>query len=257
MHHPVATAARSLAPGLQVIVLGQIDLQRRDHDMPQISRMEIGSGTVVHGRTGCANPVHGLAPGVHLGDDRLGRMSTPEATHLGRLDLIQRQVGNVHIQQPRTCANQTLVHHLLDHARNGAGRSIQMRPAFVDLRHRDGRNAKQIPLHGRAHRARIQGVIAHIGTVVDARDHQVRAIAEQTGQGDVYTVRGCAVDVAEPVFGPVNVQRGVQGQGIGFGAVVVLWGHHFNIGNGLECRVQGDDAVGPKAIVVGDQDFHT
>ena len=184
-------------------------------------------------------------------------MPPPEATHLGRLDLRQRQVGDVHIQQPGPRADQALLHHLLDHARNGAGGRIQMRPAFVDLRHRDGRNAKQIPLHGRAHGARIQGVVTHVGPVVDARDHEIRAVAQQTRQGDVHTVSGRAIDVAKPVVGPVHIQRRVQGQGIGFGAVVVLWGHHFDIGHVLERVVQGHNALGPKAIVVGDQDFHS
>jgi hypothetical protein len=50
----------------------------------------------------------------------------------------------------------------------------------------------------------------------------------------------------------------VQSQGIGLGAVVVLGGHdlHLHTGQALERLVKGHDALGAKAIVIGNENFH-
>jgi hypothetical protein len=70
------------------------------------------------------------------------------------------------------CAPISLGLHLLTISRALAPR-LQLGPALVHLREGDGRNAEQIAFHGRAHGARVNRVVAHVGAVVDARDHQI------------------------------------------------------------------------------------
>ena len=70
-------------------------------------------------------------------------------------------------------------------------------------------------------------------------------------------VRRGAVDVAKTVVGPMDIQGGIEGERIGLGAVVVLGCHHLDIGDGRQCIMQGDQAIGAKTIVVGNQDLES
>jgi hypothetical protein len=115
---------------------------------------------------------------------------------------------------------------------------------------------KQITLHGGTHGARVDGVVAHVGAVVDAGDDQIGAVTQQTRQRNVHAVRRRAVDIAKAVGRAVHVERRMQGQRIGLGAVVVLGSDHLNLGNVLERFMERHDARCLVAVVVGDQDFH-
>ena len=153
-------------------------------------------------------------------------------------------------------ADQALLSHLQHEVARLGGCSVQMMPIALHLGKGDGRNTKQITLHGGPHGAGINGVVAHVGTVVDTRQHQVRAVVQQPRQGDVDTISRRAIDIAKTIGRTLHIQRCVQGQRIGLGAVVVLGGHHFDRGDVFERLVQRHNARSPKTIVVANKNFH-
>jgi hypothetical protein len=134
--------------------------------------------------------------------------------------------------------------------------AAQLGPALVHLREGNRGNAEQIAFHGRAHGARVNRVVAHVGAVVDARDHQIGPVAKQAGQRDMHAVCRRAVHVAKAVIGLVHIQRCIQRQGIGLGAVVVLGRHHFDVCHGAQRIVQGHDAWGLEAVVIANKNLH-
>ncbi|OQB99423.1 MAG: hypothetical protein BWX79_03139 [Alphaproteobacteria bacterium ADurb.Bin100] len=224
--------------------------------MAVLRGVEIRALGLVQRGAGGADPVHGLATRIDLRDHRLGRVPAAQAAHLERLDLLQRQVGNVDVQQPGPGADHLLLRQLQhDFARLGP-RGVEVRPAPLDLRERDCRDAEQVALHRRAHGAGVDGVVAHVGAVVDARDHQVGPVAQQAGQRDVHTIGRRAVHVAKTVGGRLHVEWRMQCQRVRFGAVVLLRRHHFDLGHGPQRLVQRHDAGSLVAVVVGNEDFH-
>lgn len=116
---------------------------------------------------------------------------------------VQRQIGDVDVEQPgvglRALLHLLGQHDLDDFTRLGRC-GVQLTPTLIHLRERQGRDAEQIPLHRRTHRAGIDRVVAHIGPVVDARDHQIGPIAQIARQRNVYAVRWRAVDVAKAII---------------------------------------------------------
>ena len=141
--------------------------------------VEIGSFGVVLGRPGAADPVHGLAMRAGLRNHLLGRMAPPQAAHLERLEFFVRQVRDVDVEQPGLVGAARAREHLLHQLARLAGRGVDVGPALLRLRERDGRDAEQVAFHRGAHGARVDGVVAHVGAVVDAAHDQVGPIAEQ------------------------------------------------------------------------------
>ncbi|MNT25438.1 hypothetical protein D3C72_1609570 [compost metagenome] len=135
-------------------------------------------------------------------------------------------------------------------------RRFQLTPAFLDLRERHGRNAEQVPLHRRTHRARVDCVVTHVCTVVDAGDNQIGPVAQQAGQRNVHAIGRRAIDIAKPIGGLVHIQRCIQRQCVGFGAVVVLRGHHFHISYRLQRIMQRHNAGRLISIIVTKQYLH-
>ena len=225
--------------------------------------MEVGALTFILGRAGTAYPIHGFAARAGLGDDAFSGMPAPQTCDFHALDLLIRQVWNIHIEQPG-CLRGLLplmqqlhgsrqLHHQLT---GTTGCHLNVRPAFFGLRESQSGDAEEITLHGRAHRAGVNRVVAHVGAVVDTRNHQVRPVTEQAGQRDVHTVRRRAIDETKAVGSGMHVQGGMQGQRIAFGAVVDLRCHNLHICNRFEGFIQGDDPRGLVAVVVANENFH-
>ena len=189
-------------------------------------------------------------------DHRLGGVALAQAAELGRANLRIRQVGNIHVQQPGCAAQHLVLRHGQHQVARLAGSGLDFQPVLVHLRKGNGRHAKQIAFHGRTHGAGINGVVAHIGAVVDARDHQVWPVVQQARECDVHAVGRRAVHVTKTVGAAVHVQRGVQGKRVGLGAVVVLGGDDFHLGHVFKGVKQGQQAGRLVAVVVGNEDFH-
>ena len=89
-------------------------------------------------------------------------------------------------------------------------RHVDMRPAFFSLRKSNRRNAEKITFHRRAHGARVNRVVTHVGAIVDTGHHQIGPVTQQTRQRNVYAVSRRAVDVAKTIRSGLHVHRRVQ-----------------------------------------------
>ena len=74
-----------------------------------------------------------------------------------------------------------------------------MRPTSFDLTESNGWNAHEIGFHGRAYCAGVNGVIPHVGAVVNARDNQIRFVVQQTCQRYVNAISWRSSHVPEAV----------------------------------------------------------
>ena len=231
-------------------------MQWRDGQVAFKRGVKVRAIAVVLGCTCAANPIHGFATRTGLCNDALSRVAAPQTRDTQGFDECQRLIGNVHVQQPWSPRNMTLCHHLLDQLTRFGGSRIEMAPALLHLRERHRGNAKQIPLHRRAHSSRVNGVVAHVGAIVDTGHHQVGFVIKQACQGNVHTVSRRSVHITKAVAGLTHVQRRMQGQCVGLGTVVLLRRHNFNATQVLERFVQGHNAGGLKAVVVGNQNIH-
>ena len=197
-----------------------------------------------------------------LGDDVFCRVPAPETAQPRGLEIGQRQIGDVDIEEPRLALTVGLMpgagllpqlqHQIL--GRFGCG--LDVLPAFFHLRKGNGGNPEQVPLHGRAHGAGINGVIPHVGAVVDAGNDQIGHLGKQAGEGDVDAVGGRAVNVAKPVGRALHIQRRIQSERVGLGAVVGLGRDHLHVGHAAQGLIKRLNALRLVAVIIAQQNFH-
>jgi hypothetical protein len=72
----------------------------------------------------------------------------------------------------------------------------------------------------------------------------------------VHAIRWRASDVFETILCMPNVNRRLQGQGIGFRTVIVFGGDDLNLRDIFQGLVQGDNARRLVTIVIGNQNSH-
>ena len=65
-----------------------------------------------------------------------------------------------------------------------------------------------------------------------------------------------AVDVTEPIGGALHVQRRMQRQRVGLGAVVEFRRNHLHIGHVAQRLIQRNNALRLVTVVIAQQDFH-
>ena len=175
--------------------------------MPLGCRVKIGAFSFILGCASPADPIHHVSARALLHDHPLGRMAASQAAQFQGAQCLQRHVRNVDIEQPRRLGHQVLRHHLRNDFAGFVRRSLDFAPAFVHLGYRHGRNAKKKPLHGSAHGARIDGVVAHVGAVVDAGYHQIGSVSKQSREGDMNAIGRRAIHIAKAVGCLVHIQR--------------------------------------------------
>jgi hypothetical protein len=234
---------RPTGPSSAARVVGQVDLQRRDRGMALQRSRGSRCPRIVLGSAGAADPVHRVAARAGLRDHLLRRVAAAEAADLEGLELAEGPVGMFTFSSQcapsvRWCAPGTAP------ARAPCARRHRGGPALLDLREGDGRNAEQVALHRRAHRAGVDGVVAHVGAVVDAAHHQVGPVAQQARERDVHAVGRRAVDVAKAVGASLTYSGALQRQRVRLGAVVVLGRDHLDI---AEVRIASYSATMPGA----------
>ncbi len=251
-------------------MMGQIHLQRRDAHVAVLCGVKVGACPALARGAGATNPIHGFAAWARLREHLFSRMAAAQAGHLWRFQLVRRQIGDVHVEQKRGRFGGTafaLFGHgpkqLLHHLRGGLRGSVQVEPALFHLAERHAGYAKQIRLHGGAHGAAVDGVVSHVGTVVDAGDHEIWFLREQARERYVNAIGWGACDVAKAcgwaVQAFVHIKRRIQRERIALGAVVVLRCNHLDGGDFWETAhgfIQSHNPVGLIAIVVGNQYFH-
>ena len=81
--------------------------------------------------------------------------------------------------------------------------ALQMLEIEAPVREGDAGNARREPFHGGCNRTGIQHVLAHVGTVIHSRDHEVRLLGDQGAQAEEHAVGGGAIDLKRAV-GPAD-----------------------------------------------------
>src|SRR5262245_14486047 len=74
----------------------------------------------------------------------------------------------------------------------------------------DGRNAERQTLHRRGDRARIEHVLTHVLTMIDAAEHEVGSRRHERFDGEHHAVGGCAVDLPFLLAATNGTQRMMQ-----------------------------------------------
>ena len=69
-------------------------------------------------------------------------------------------------------------------------------------------------------------------------------------------VRRGAIYIAKAIGGAVDIQRRIQGQCVGFCAVIHLGRDHLDLGYVLQRFVQSDQACSLETVVIGNKYFH-
>mgnify|MGYP006987374256 CR=1 FL=1 len=113
---------------------------------------------------------------------------------------------------------------------------------------------------GGAHGTGIEDVRAHVAARVDARDDHVGPLFQQVAQGQLHAVRGGAVQAQTFEVGFLDLvgTQGIEkGQGMAHAGLLMHGGHHMHGMPGFaQGPVHGTQALGPDAVVVGQEDTH-
>ena len=115
--------------------------------------------------------------------------------------------------------------------------SVQLQPGDRVLAYTDGvvewRNAEGEPFHGGRHSPGVQDVLAHVLSVIDAAEHEVRSLRHQRLDPDHHAVRGSPVDLPAPVAALHWSDRVVQRERMTHGALFSIGSHHPHLAERL------------------------
>ena len=138
------------------------------------------------------------------------------------------------------------------------GRPLVLATVPVCLAERNRRRAEQRRLHRRGDGPGISDILADIGAVVDAGEHQVRqAVGQDLVEGEEDAVGGRAVDGIAAPGNFAETQRTVQRERMGGRALLGLGCHHPHVlGEAARHALQHLDAGRVDAVVVADEDAH-
>ena len=115
---------------------------------------------------------------------------------------------------------------------------------------------EQIALGRGGDGARVDRVVAHVGAVIDARDHHVRQLVEQAGHREMHAVGRRAVDEQETVGRAAHGQRPIERQRVGRAAAVALGRDDGDLGVRSELSGEAFQTGREVAVVVAEQDAH-
>jgi len=187
-------------------VVRQVNLEGRHGHVAHRGGMEIGALGIVHGGTSGTDPVHGFPRGLVCWMTFSAAWRLPERHSLrlpiwayGRLGILTLSNHGCVPTRCWRCMDSTSSRAL----RAALCNSTQSRSTWEKAM---AGTPNKKPSMAAPTGAGVDGVIAHVGAVVDARYHQVRPVIQQARQGNVHAVCGCAVDVAKTVGRPVHVQ---------------------------------------------------
>ena len=116
-------------------------------------------------------------------------------------------------------------------------------------------------LHCRGHRAGAEHIRAEIGTMIDAREHQVGRSLHQLEQRQLHaigwraTAGPCRHALAKQLIRPFGPNRLLQGEAMTGGrAFLIRTDNGHMVAPGSRCQGQSFDAIGKHAVVITDQD---
>src|SRR6185312_10089898 len=123
-------------------------------------------------------------------------------------------------------------------------------------RDRDRRQAEETALDGGRHGPRVEHVIPEIRAVVDAGNHHVVLVVEQSRDGEVHAVGRRTLDVIDSRLGLEHAQRHVEGQGVARAAAIAIRRYDGDLGEACQRILEGADTEGAVAIIVADENLH-
>ncbi len=91
--------------------------------------------------------------------------------------------------------------------------------------------------------------------MIDARNHHVRFVLEQSGNREVDAVRWCAVDGINIRIRPLNTQRAIQRQRVACATSISVRRDHGGGAQIAQMARQTQKALGPVAVIVAYQDI--
>ncbi|MNC35013.1 hypothetical protein D3C75_834780 [compost metagenome] len=216
--------------------------------------MEVGTRATILGIPGHGDPVAFLAARVdHLGRRRRPRPVT-EAGELDATNVLQRQVGDVDVEHGARRQGQARLR--LDQAAGDMGRGWQVVRLARQQRKRQRGTAKETAFQRGRDRARIEHVVAQVGTEVDPRHHHVRRLWQQPIEPQVHAVGRRAVEADEAIGQGLRMQWPVQRQRTAGAALVLIRGDHRALGIIRQRSVQRGDAGCGNTVVVRNQNTH-
>ncbi|MNF99969.1 hypothetical protein D3C84_828900 [compost metagenome] len=185
-------------------------------------------------------------------------MAVAEARHLDPLDLTERQIRHIHVED---LIGGQRVQHQAPHQQGGI---VSRRGEVGPAHQRDGQGGKTevASLGRRRHCAGVDDIIPQVGTVIDAGHHHVWLGPHQLVDRQVHAVRRRALDriALDPIkagFAEAgDPQRHLQRQGVTRAAAVAIRRHHYDLATGSQRRAEGTNALGVYAIVITDQNSH-
>ncbi|MNE25440.1 hypothetical protein D3C80_1187710 [compost metagenome] len=133
-----------------------------------------------------------------------------EAGELDATDVLQRQVGDIDVEDSAWRQHQTRL--CLDQATGDVGRRRQVVRLARQQRKRQRCGAQEAAFQRSGDRTGVQDVITQVGTKVDPRHDHVRHLRQQPIEPQVHTVGRCAVEADEAVGQGLRVQWPVQRQ---------------------------------------------
>ena len=148
-------------------------------------------------------------------------------------DGLQRQGGNVEVQQHPFVP--VFAAALLGHIQGDAGGGLELAPLVIRAAHRQGGQAFDRALHRGTDRARIEGVGAQVGAVVDAGEDHVGPLLQQGKQGQLDAVAGGAAAgpgrdaIGKELVGPLRPQGALQGQAVARGGALLVGANHRDL----------------------------
>ena len=178
--------------------------------------------------------------------------------HLDSAYVASRQVGKVHVDEDALGPSTLDQHGQEAPCPLLGGRPMMLAVVPVCLAERDGRRAEQRRLHRRSDGAGIGHVLAHVGAVVDAGEHQIgRVVDQDLVEGEENAVGGRAVDGVAAPGNAAEAQRTVQRERMGGCALLGLGRHHPHVlGEAARHALQHLDAGRVDAVVVANEDAH-
>ena len=149
-------------------------------------------------RAACrAHPVNRITARVGGFHHRLRLVTLAEARDFNTLERRMRDIRYIDIEQHRLTQRSLHMtrHHFTCH-RTGCGKVVSPRRHQRNCKRR---YAQQKTLGRRRHRAGVNGVIAHIGAVIDAGHHHIGHEIEQPRHRQMHAIGGRAVDIEKTV----------------------------------------------------------
>ncbi len=188
----------------------QIDLKRGDGNTAAFDRVEVGSRPGLGGRSGSADPIDRIVPRRAHPDNRLRLVAPAKTGHFGATQVAIGDIGNIDVQQHRL-GNRIAEKTLHQFPRDAAG-GIEMITLETGQGKCNRRNTQQKPFGRRGNRSRINRVVTHIGTVINAGNDNIGQVIEHSGNRQMDAIRRRAINEIKSVCGLFQENRPIQRQ---------------------------------------------